>query len=763
MYRNMIFSFSSIFAFFIILITNFSSTGAEREILNFNVGWKYYLGNPHGNPWQYDYDDESWESVSIPHSHRLFSLTCDDTDDNAEQQYWHRHVGWYRKSFKINDSGHKKIFLEFEGSYQVTDLWVNGHYVGNHSIGGYTPFHFDITDYVHTGSKNNIVAIKVDNRWNPAIPPDDGPRDYITPGGLYRDVYLVKTGSLYITFPWVSKNQGVIITTNDVSAKSAKVNIQVTVKNSDKVKKNCRVETFIYNDKEELIRKIISNQSLPKTSDHIFTGLSANITNPRLWDIDDPHLYKAVIKIYDNDNLSDTYIENFGIRWFEFRPDGFFLNGKNYELIGGNRHQQYPYIGNAVPNSLHRKDVVQMKQAGMNMVRLSHYPQDNAFIEACDELGLLVTEEPPTWNTLGNKEWQQNLEQAWRRCIRNHRNHPSILMWGAGINHLGCQDWLHHAAKEEDTGRLTHPIVSLNWPDPGGIKKKGICDIFSVMEFDEEFTVSDSIQFIIEHNRPLEHISSSKGNKNNFGLCKWSAHDVNTLYKNGGEDHIMRSGFTDIFRIPKDLYYWYKSELTDEPFIYIVRPVGEKPLTVYSNCDEIELFINGKSYGKKGHDNRVEWQNLKSPPFLFPVTYTSGNIRVDGFNGGKQVTSCSRKEPGLPYQLTVVPDMFSRNFIADGGDIVMVYVYVVDKNGTLVNSSDLPIKMNIKGPARIVGNGKGIGTNPVKADHGIASFLVRSTTSAGRIVLKANCSGIKSGTAEISTQITVNEKATGRK
>jgi beta-galactosidase len=199
-----------------------------RTRTNFNVGWKFNLGTPGGTPQEAGFNDSSWETVSVPHTLKLTSLDLDGSTDDNHQKTFHRYVGWYRKHFRVNAGA--KVFLEFEGSHEVTDVWVNGKHAGKHTISGYTPFDFDITGEVNR-SGDNVVAIRVDNTLNADVPPDGGTRDYILFGGLYRDVYLVTTDKVHVTFPWDDTYAGVFVTTPTVKAENATISVRTTVRN----------------------------------------------------------------------------------------------------------------------------------------------------------------------------------------------------------------------------------------------------------------------------------------------------------------------------------------------------------------------------------------------------------------------------------------------------------------------------------------------------------------------------------------------------
>ena len=286
-----------------------------------------------------------------------------------------------------------------------------------------------------------------------------------------------------------------------------------------------------------------------------------------LWSCDDPYLYRVNSLVFDGDEAGGLRRKPAGHPHLRAaRRSGFLLNGKPLKLIGVNRHQHYAYIGDAVPKSLHRKDALQFKQAGFNVVRLAHYPHDNAFIEACDELGILVYEEAPTWIDFGGEKWTENLEQALRRAVRNHRNHPSIFAWGGGINHRGTFEPLHYAAKEEDPTRWTgsnHAPVDRRATAPASAISTPTWTTATCPDRDEPM-------FAVEHGTSgtaSARRSSSRATRaipRRFGMAAWTAHAYYTFHhQTGGQRNRTRGGMMDIFRIPRPVYYWYQSEMTD--------------------------------------------------------------------------------------------------------------------------------------------------------------------------------------------------------
>jgi len=726
-----------------------------RSKLRLNVGWRFHLG---GGPAAADavFDDSDWELVNIPHTLKLTSLNLDDCDDDKMQPTFHRDVGWYRRTFAVDADPARKVFLEFEGAHQVTDAWVNGRHVGQHAISGFTPFHFDVTDFVNREGEN-VVALRVDNRVNPDVPPDPGPFDYVLFSGLYREVYLVQTGRVYLPFPWESRTAGVTITTPTVktlaatAAAAATVDVKTMVRNTRAEACTCTVLTRVIDAEGIVVLRMQSTREVPAGGEVVFSHCNGIDEDVHLWSCDDPYLYRVNTLVFDGDEPVDCVEHPLGLRTFELRADhGFLLNGKPLMLVGVNRHQHYPYIGDAVPKSLHRKDALQFKAAGFNVVRLAHYPQDNAFIEACDELGILVYEEAPSWIDFGTAKWTENLEEALRRAVRNHKNHPSVFTWGGGINHRGSFEPLHYAAKEEDPTRWT----ASNHSPWSGAQRAGICDIYTNMDY-RDIALGDEPLFAMEHGaspdgeRAQVLVSRYKGDSRRFGMAAWTAHAYYTFHPpQPGQRYRTRGGMMDVFRIPRPVIAWYQSELTDPPMVYIADPwrEGLTRLRIFSNCDEVELVVNDTSLGRRRPDADPEKANLDHPPFTFQLCWQPGKVIALGWKDGRVQATDIVRTPAAPVGIVLTLDMADRAFVADGADIVMAYARVVDSNGTTVTDYDDKITFSVAGSAQIVG-GPEIGANPMECFEGVAPALVRAGLEAGMIAVKAEAVGLTPGEA----------------
>ena len=720
----------------------------NRTKISLNQGWQFFLGNPDGDLFQKNMDDSNWETVHVPHSLELTSLALDGLQDDKVQYEFHRKVGWYRKLISVprNDN---KVFLEFEGVHQVTDVWVNGKHVGQHATGGYTPFHFDITDYVQKGQVNQIT-VRADNRRSTVTPPDPGPFDYVKFSGLYRDVYLVEKAPVHIGFNWEGTRAGVTLTTPtvDVVNKNATISIQTEVKNTSETEAKVQLVTRIVNAEGLVVAGLVDSTSIHGNSKNLFDQVTSLEENVRFWDIDQPYLYRVNSEVLVNGKSVDVVENTLGIRKFELNPEkGFILNGRPIKLIGFNRHQHYPYIGDAMPNSLHYKDMLQFKEFGFNMMRTAHYPQDDAILEACDKLGILVYEEAPSWIAISNEpEWWNNFEQAERAMIRNHKNHPSVVIWGGGINHRGYVPRVHNVAKQEDPTRLTASQGS-RWT---GWQASGLTDINANMLYGPFIWDRSEPMFAMEGRWGPESLGMYRKDVLMTGLISWNAHAYYTFHPTHAKanDPIdrTRSGAMTIFRFPRPKMNWYKAELKDAPYVYIKEDwvPGQDSLTAYSNAPKVRLMLNGKAVSEGLPSNDSIYQGTFHPPFLFKnLDYEKGEIAAIGtYEDGTEIQT-SKRTPGKPYAIELRLDTAGRNFIADGSDILMAYARVVDKNGTTIPDYEGKVKFLVKGNASIIGDKIALNANPMFTEYGVAPALIQAGTTPGTITVTASAKGLK--------------------
>lgn len=607
-----------------------------------------------------DVDHGDWKTVSIPHSWNARDVYDQRNlnDDLDIMEMYHRGIGWYRKTFNVDsDWDEKNIKLSFLGANQVTDVWLNGEYLGK-NIGGYLGFDFDITDQVIV-DEENLLAVKVDSRFDFDIPPHSA--DYNFYGGLYREVILSAMEPTHFSKTYT---EGV-----EVSHKSAYVEVRHYLENSsDQPVNGYKLVTNILNPFEEIIQTHTKKINIPAQSSVEIKIRSNEISFPKLWSPDDPNMYEVYSTLIDPDgNIVDLNREPLGFRWYEFNSDlGFMLNGESLKLKGVNFHQDYLNKGNAVSVEQKREDLEHIKNMGANFVRISHYPHHPAIMDMLDELGLLAWSEIPWVNTTGGEAFKENALNMMETMIKRDFNHPSVILWGIGNEFaMGFIDdeslnraknlaqELHDLSKSLDPNRLTvqahNEVISVELMEITDVQGRnryfgwyeGTYDDFA-KALDEEKEIYPHWNILISeygaegkygyHVTDPKIFDHSETYQMNFhrahweaiverdwvsGGALWNMFDFGSHVKVGNIPHINQKGMMTKDRVPKSVYRYYQSQwLENEPILYIVSHTkNHKPLyddgttgvTIFSNCEEVELNVNGESQGVQEGEKVYSW------------------------------------------------------------------------------------------------------------------------------------------------------------
>jgi beta-galactosidase/beta-glucuronidase len=372
----------------------------------------------------------------------------------SDNTYWWRGWGWYRKHFTVDKSqAGKKVFIEFDGVQKYCKVFINGHYLGDHK-GGYGSFDFDITDYVQPGT-DNVLALAVNNEQvDPFSIPPMKAGNWNTYGGIYRDARLVIKSPLYIPMQGSAVHEGgTFVTTPVVSDKAAQVNVRTWVMNDFADAKTCKLVTTIVDKDNKTLQSMETTASIPAHTLYTFNQSSNKVNHPHLWSPGSPYVYKVYTTVYDGDKQTDTYESPLGFRWFhwDYTNDYLYLNDQHLMLQGGNRHEEYPWLGEAIPKWISDSDYHDMAvNMNYNFMRTVHYPNDPHTYDLTDSYGIVIDEELPNdKNQDFSKEVQQ---QQLKEMIRRERNHPSILFWSMGneTNHAADSKW----TLTEDTTRI---------------------------------------------------------------------------------------------------------------------------------------------------------------------------------------------------------------------------------------------------------------------------------------------------------------------
>ena len=727
---------------------------ASRETLNFNTGW-LYSPEDYENGENKNLDESGFESVSLPHANRLLDKHKGPGFDEQIQSY--RFVSWYRRHFTLGkEYSGKRVEVEFEGVATVADVYVNGEFVGEHK-GAYTGFAFDITDFLKNG--DNVIAVRVDSQRQPEVPPEGGDVDYCVFGGIVRDVKMVITSPAYISDTFV--------TTPGLSGNEGRVNAAVTVKNGYKEKKSFTVDVSVADAEGKEIANISEEAEIQAGEEAEITLISANLSSLHLWSVDDPYLYTAKTTLSSDGAIIDETSARFGFREYSFEDDGLYLNGEKIEMVGVNRHEQWAWIGRAVPDKLQRADADLIKDTGFNAVRCSHYPQDPSFLERCDEIGLIVFEEAPGWAYIGGDSWKEVYKENIREMILRDRNHPSILSWGTRVNESADNDELYtetnRIAKELDPTRPTHGVRHAQYYDNSNFLDGE--DIYTanytypdVPRFSPYIVAEHSDDWFFGHglawasdNDALsfaksfaERVNYYFGNDLCLGGFAWSMFDYNNEVNYTHTDNLFYSGLYDIFRIPKPASYFYRSQKDPEkdPTVYIANYCTEsspRTVTVFSNCDEVELYADGVSVGKA---KPSLYTNLPHPMFEFRSVNFKESLEAVGYLNGNEAARFKVTVPKEPVKLVLKPQYDT--LTADGSDFTSVEIYAVDENGQTVISADNEVKITLTGCGRFIGE------ETIALEGGHAAFIVQSVfNETGSAVATVTSGGLEQAKCEI--------------
>ena len=745
----------------VIVLGLLSSCASTRQYLT--GGWKFRLGEEE-KFFQPEFKDDGWQSVSLPHSLRI------EPHRFKTFEYYYRGVGLYRLRFSAFGKDYQpgeRVLLHFEAVMTRADVWLNGRYLGSH-IGGYTPFSFDITDQFLPGEEN-LLAVKVDNsRMN--VPPEGFQIDYTLFGGIYREVWVERRPPVYLLNPFAF--------TPEINARKAVLKITAETRNTLTGPVDCLFSSELRwtEHGENGMSSQVEAEAEKEFSITPGKGqvqLELELENPRLWSPEHPDLYELVLRLacpktinttqYSSEiksAISDVLTLNYGFRWFEFKNQGFFLNGQHLKLIGHNRHQSFPNLGNAASFRLQYLDAILLKKAGANFVRLSHYPQSRDFLDACDRLGLMVFEEIPGWGYMGNRQWKDRAEQALAEMILRDRNRPSVILWGARPNESWpfFEKWLAHMVELAHELDPTRPASGARYVGHFGHFSE---DVIAHNDYSGQLLKppADKPWLVSEHasgasrTRPdaaqlsrlhfvayfLDLVWSEPGCAGSTG---WVFADynsfINRIFLIGGPERVALSGIVDLYRVLNPLYYFYQAQTAEQPMVKIINQWWEKEqfpgeLAVAGNCGQVRLLLNGREVATQSPDQiyqrpvKGEFKSLPHPPFTFSgIEFEPGEIIAQCLVKGEIKAVDRLATPGRPAQIRLeVGEEFSRiqpellmpcNIY---NDPVRVIATLVDAQGNRVRENNARIKFSVSESGEIIGD------NPFRLEDGMAVVFVR--------------------------------------
>lgn len=717
-----------------------------------------------------------WQPVHLPHTAHLEPLVI--------TSQWVG-VSWYRKSFSAPSTWRNKpVMLHFEGAMQTATVYLNGKELLTHT-GGYLPFSIDIASGLSFDSAN-LLLVRLDNQDDPQVPPGKPLKnlDFCYYSGLYRNVWLEVKNDLFITDPVqeaIPAGGGLHVWYTDVSNSAATVQVATHVRNAGQQAGTYTLHYQLLDNKGREVARTSADglQLAPGTATQTTGKLT--ITAPKLWHPDQPYLYTLKVQVRTGKTLQDERSIRIGIRSFSLRDGKLLVNDQPLLLRGTNRHQEYPYIGNALSDNMQYRDAVKIKDAGFNIVRLSHYPQANAFMDACDELGLLTIAAIPGWQFIGNDSFMTHAYRDAQELMRRDRNHASVAIWELSLNETAMPDRFMERmvaiAKEESpavpvlTGGWVNKYYDVFFPArqhakfPDYWKKyTGTRPLFTAEYGDWEYFAQDaglnqsgyaglkgnersSRQLRGDGETRLRQQALNYQEAHNDNLQQPHMGDANWLmfdYNRGYSPDIESSGIMDLFRLPKFAYYFYKSQAPPgkQPLVSIATwwnaqsdPSGIK---VYSNCEEVALYLNGKLVERKKADRNRIAGNLTYPPFVFSLpAFAPGELKAIGYIGNKAVATGKVTTAGQPAAIRLSWDRSGRDLKADGADKVFVYATITDSKGNACYGSTAKLQFAVTGQGALVG------TPTVAAEAGIATMLLQSTTKAGAITITVSGEGLK--------------------
>jgi beta-galactosidase len=790
-----------------------SPAAGQRATLDFDPDWRFHLGDvPRGQ--DVALDDSSWRTLDLPHDWSIEGEFSDKHPAGTAGGALPGGVGWYRKAFTVaeGDTG-RLVFVEFDGVYRNSEVWINGHHLGKRPY-GYSSFRYELTPHLRYGEGPNLIAVRVDNSRQPNS-------RWYSGSGIYRHVRLVTTDRVHVDH-W-----GTYVTTPEVSARSARVVVRTTLRNASPDDRAATLRTVVYDAAGKEVASASTVSRVPRDSVAEVTQ-ELVVRSPTLWSLESPYLYQVVSRVQCGGRLCDDYTTPTGMRTFSFTADkGFFLNGEPVKIRGVCLHHDLGALGAALNDRALERQLEIMKEMGVNAIRTSHNPPAPELLALTDRMGFVVMDEAFDMWRKKKTDYDYHLDfDAWHErdlsdMVRRDRNHPSVFIWSIGNEVV--EQWNNDPTGVTIARELaaivrrldpTRPITAANnngdpsnplfrsgaldlsghnyhhaaWADfpkafPGQafIATETTCALNTRGYYDQP---SDSVAF---HDGPwakdrgpppntnyrmsaYDHRRAGWGSlheeawqlikRHDFlsGMFVWTGFDY--LGEPTPYDWPARSsyfGIVDLAGFPKDPFYMYQSEWTSRPVLHVFPhwnwTAGDTvDVWAYTNADEVELFLNGASHGvrrKAGDALHLMWR----------LPYAPGTLRAVARKGGTVMATREVKTAGAALRLELVPDR--TRIRADGKDLAFVTVNVLDRNGVPMPDANHLVRFRIDGAARIAGvdNGDQISHAPFKADrvnvfNGKALVIVQAKRVAGvsPVTLTATSEGLESASVRIQLE-----------
>ena len=775
---------------------SFAANSSVRVTQSFDADWRFIKGDTNGAQTM-DFNDSAWRKLNVPHDWSIEGAFDADNKTGGAGAFLPSGISWYRKHFTVGDKDkNKRIFIEFDGVMGISDVWVNGFHFEQRPS-GYISFSDELTEHLNFG-KDNVIAVRADTSAQPAS------RWYMG-AGIYRHVRLVTENEIHFI------RDGVFVSTPQINNNQAAVKISSEVFNQSNVAQNVSMQVDILDPNNKIVASG-ENKSVSLAANQTTSfGLDLIVKNPQLWNVEKGILYQAVARIKANGKIIDEQIAPFGIREFHFDANtGFWLNGRNFKIFGACLHADGSAFGTAVPLAVWEHRLIELRKLGVNAIRTAHNPPAPEFLDLADRMGFLVMDEMfDQWTVAKNpfdyhlyfNEWSK---RDLRDTVRRDRNHPSIIIYSAGNeihdtpNAELAKGILRGLVDEFHANDNTRPVTqALFRPNVSHDYDNGLADILDVVgqNYREREILAAHKQ------KPSRKIL---GTENTNDLAQWVAMRDNPEYSGQfiwvGIDYLGETqkfpnyafgkGWLDRTATARPVGFQRQSWWTKSPMVYITRRVApaeksptdpgyevaeqrrtqtlfsdwnpknaaahEENVEIYSNCETVELFLNGKSLGEKSKPADDSPRNWK-------VEYEAGTIRAVGKNAGKQVAEYELKTAGKPAKILLSVD---KNTLAnDWNDVVFVTAAIVDENGVIVPDAADSVNFNISGAGTIAAVDSGDNTDTSKfqdtkrkAFQGKVFAYLKANRDSGKINVTAAAANLKSGAIEIKVVSGANRK-----
>lgn len=781
--KSAIRSFSIVVIALMIFTASIKAASGGRGIRNFDAGWLFYKGDASGAKDQ-GFNDKGWRRLNVPHDWSIEGPFDAKALTGGAGGFLPSGIGWYRKHFTVPAAqASQSVFIEFDGVMANSDVWINGVHLGKRPY-GYISFNYELTDHINFG-KDNVIAVRADTSQQPAS-------RWYTGAGIYRHVRLVVTNSVHL------EKWSVFVTTPEVNESEAVVKIEANINNGSEKGAPIATEWKVFDPKGKLVART-GNRGL--TIDAGKGGAAyaeLKIAQPELWNFESPNLYKAVVTILSNGKPIDSEAVTFGIRSFEFVPStGFWLNGKNYKLLGACLHHDGSAFGAAVPLAVWERRLNKLRELGVNAIRTAHNPPSPEFLDLTDRMGFFVMDETfDQWTKAKNPYDYHLFFDDWskidtRDMVLRDRNHPSVMMYSTGNE---IRD--NHADQEKAKQTLKGLIDVFHANDPTRPVTQALFRPNIEGANDYNNGLADMLDVVGQNYRENELLAAYKQNpkrkiigteNDRQSLSQWLALRDNPQMSGqfvwAGVDYLGESrawpnygfsfGLLDRTATKRPLGWQRQSWWSSKPMVYLARRIApntasptdpgwdpdeqrrtqvvfedwtpkdlsphEENVEVYSNCEEVELFLNGKSLGSKP-------KNANDSPRNWKVNFEAGTVKAVGKNGGKAVAEFELKTAGKPAKIVLATDKM--RIANDWDDVAFVSATVVDANGVKVPTAADMISFQALGAGTLaaVDSADNSDHDPFQAKQRRAfqgtCFALIKGNKAGQIVLTASAPGL---------------------